>query len=117
MEAMVDSSPLVQFAKGDLDAFEALFRGSEREVYRWILRIVRDPAAAEDLAIETFWRVYKAHAHFDPSRNFGSWVRRIATNVAVTHLKRLPRPTLELVDAVAPVARDGAVQRETAERI
>ena len=46
---------LERFAAGDLDAFEALFRRCERDVYQWILRIVRDRAAAEELTVETFW--------------------------------------------------------------
>src|SRR3954447_7033499 len=98
METLTDNPPLVLFAQGDRDAFEVLFREHQREVYRWILRIVRDPGAAEDLTIDAFWRVYKAHGHFDPSRSFEAWVRRIATNVAIAYLKRQPRATVELTD-------------------
>ena len=88
---------LRQFSHGDLDAFEALFRRHQCEVYSWILRIVRDPAAAEDLTIETFWRIHRAHARFDPARSFGVWARRIATNAALDHLKtgRLKTDRLE----------------------
>ena len=78
---------LKRFTEGDLEAFEALFRQYQGEVYGWIVSIVRNPAAAEDLTIETFWRIYRAHARFDPARSFGAWVRRIATNVAIDHLK------------------------------
>ena len=81
------SDVLPQFCHGDLDAFEALFRRHQREVYGWIVRIVRDPAAADDLTVETFWRIYRAHARFDPARSFGAWARRIATNAALDHLK------------------------------
>jgi RNA polymerase sigma-70 factor (ECF subfamily) len=78
---------LAQFAAGELDAFETLFRHFQGEVFRWIVRIVRDPAAAEDLTIETFWRIYRARARFQPERSFGAWARRIATNVALDYLK------------------------------
>jgi RNA polymerase sigma factor (sigma-70 family) len=81
------SKVLAQFAAGDLDAFETLFREFQGEVYGWVIRIVRDPAAAEDLTVETFWRIYRARARFDPGRGFGAWARRIATNVALDHLK------------------------------
>ena len=77
---------LQRFARGDREAFEALFRQFEREVYRWIVRIVREPAAAEDALVEAFWRAYRGHARFDPSRSFGAWMRRIATNVAIDQL-------------------------------
>src|SRR5215813_10824143 len=80
---------LERFSAGDLEAFEALFRRFERDVYQWILRIVRDRAAAEELTVETFWRIYRARSRFDPTRNFGAWCRRIATNLALGHLKSL----------------------------
>ena len=79
---------LEQFTKGDIQAFETLFRGYQGEVYGWIIRIVRDPGATEDLTIETFWRIYRARARFDPRRPFGAWARRIATNLALEHLSR-----------------------------
>ncbi|MCL4523629.1 MAG: hypothetical protein M1453_07875 [Acidobacteria bacterium] len=74
---------LEQFVHGNLDAFEALFRQFQREVYGWILRIVRDPAAAEEITVETFWRIYRSHGRFDPAHSFGAWARRIATNAAL----------------------------------
>ena len=75
------------FRQGDLDAFEFLFREHQRSVYGWILRIVRDPAAAEDLTIETFWRIHRAHARFEPARAFEPWARRIATRAALDWLR------------------------------
>jgi RNA polymerase sigma-70 factor (ECF subfamily) len=79
---------LEQFTRGDIQAFEALFREYQGEVYGWIVRIVRDPGAAEDLTLETFWRIYRARARFDPRRPFGAWARRIASNLALEHLSR-----------------------------
>ena len=64
---------LKRFAAGDREAFETLFRQFQGEVYGWIVRIVRDPGAAEDLTVETFWRIYRAHARFDPEGSFGAW--------------------------------------------
>jgi DNA-directed RNA polymerase specialized sigma24 family protein len=110
------SDLLQQFSRGDVDAFEALFRLHQGEVYRWILRIVRDPAAAEDLTVETFWRIHRAHARFDPARSFGAWARRIASNAALDYLRstrqesELPeeQPYQEIADALGVSA--GAVK-------
>jgi len=79
---------LEQFTRGDIQAFETLFREYQGAVYGWIVRIVRDPGTAEDLTVETFWRIYRARARFDPRRPFGAWARRIATNLALEHLSR-----------------------------
>jgi len=64
------SSVLNEFCRGSIDAFETLFRQYQHLVYSWILRIVRDPATAEDLTIETFWRIHQAHARFEPVQGF-----------------------------------------------
>ena len=88
---------LQRFSLGESDAFEELFRRHQSEVYRWILRIVRDPANAEDLTVETFWRIHRAHARFDPTRSFEAWARRIASNAALDHLRSATRE-IELPD-------------------
>ena len=82
---------LRRFVRGDQLAFEALFRRFEVEVYRWVLRIVRDAGSAEDVLVEAFWRAYRGRARFDPSRSFGAWMRRIATNAARDHLRAARR--------------------------
>jgi RNA polymerase sigma factor (sigma-70 family) len=82
---------LERFARGDLDAFEQLFQQFHREVYGWLVRLTRDPAAAEDLTVDVFWRIYRAHATFDTARSFGAWARRIASNAALDHLRRVRR--------------------------
>jgi RNA polymerase sigma-70 factor (ECF subfamily) len=105
---------LERFTRGDLDAFEAIFRQFQADVYAWILRIVRNPATAEDLTLEAFWRIYKARARFDPARPFGAWARRVATNVALDHLKR-QRAAIELQEGMSVTGdKDPALQMEIA---
>ena len=103
---------LEQFSRGELEGFETLFRQYQGEVYGWIVRIVRNPAVAEDLTIETFWRIYRVHARFDPERSFGAWARRIATNAAIDHLKSA-RHEIELRNDIhAPAQADSREQAE-----
>ena len=90
---------LDQFRHGSPETFEAafetLFRQHQRSVFSWILRIVRNPAVAEELTVETFWRIYRAHARLDPARGFEGWARRVATHTAIDYL-RTHRPEIEL---------------------
>jgi len=83
-----DEVLLQRFVDGDRAAFATLFRTFERDVYQWILRIVRDRSAAEDGVVEAFWRCHRSRAQFDPSRSFGAWMRRIATHVAIDVLNK-----------------------------
>src|SRR5262249_12329225 len=105
---------LERFTRGDLDAFEAIFRQFQAAVYAWIFRIVRNTATAEDLTLEAFWRIYKARARFDPARPFGAWARRIATNVALNHL-RTERAVIDFEESMAITNdKDPALQAEMA---
>jgi RNA polymerase sigma-70 factor (ECF subfamily) len=110
------SDVLNKFRHGDIDAFETIFRQHQRGVYNWILRIVRNPATAEDLTVETFWRIHRAHARFDPARGFEGWARHIATHAALDWMRtrRTERVlTAEISeDPAAPDFADAAVPAE-----
>ena len=117
MPAEPEADLLRRFVHGDRDAFEALFRQFEGEVHRWILRIVRDRSATDDALVETFWRAYRGRARFDPTRSFGAWMRRIATNVARDSLKANRRhQEWRLVDdrVAAPAGADAGVRESVA---
>jgi RNA polymerase sigma-70 factor (ECF subfamily) len=107
--------PLERFAAGDVAAFEGLFREYQGQVFSWIFRIVRDRGVAEDLTVETFFRIHRARARFDPTRSFPAWARRIATNVALDHLKSAPRE-LPLDESATPPspATDPALDQDLA---
>lgn len=107
---------LDEFRHGNTDkfeaAFETLFRLHQHAVYGWLLRIVRNTGAAEDLTIETFWRIYRAHARFDPTRGFEPWARTIATNAALDWL-RSQGPEIELTFEVpAPPSANPGISAE-----
>jgi len=110
------SSLLNAFRQGSPEAFEAafetLFHQHRLAVYGWILRIVRNPSTAEELTVETFWRIYRARDRFQPERGFEGWARRIATRAAFDWL-RTARPETELpAEIPAPATADPAVSAE-----
>src|SRR5580692_12078180 len=108
---------LERFAAGDLEAFEVLFRQHQKEVYAWTVRIVRDTGIAEDLTVETFWRIYRAHQQFRTDGNFGAWARRIATNLALDHLRRNRPEQSLLTEPHAATPPDHLLQQETRKKI
>ncbi len=116
MPEELDRELLRRFVEGDQDAFESLFRQFEAEVYRWATRIVRDSGIAEDVLVEAFWRAYRGRAHFDASRSFGAWMRRIATNSACDHL-RLMRPRASWITTADGIEGPKATDRIQGESI
>jgi RNA polymerase sigma-70 factor, ECF subfamily len=108
---------LERFARGEKEVFEALFRQFQGEVFGWTMRIVRDRGIAEDLTVEAFWKMHRAHARFDPTRSFGAWARRIATNLAFDHLRKNRWETALVREPVDTARENPGVQRETREQI
>ncbi len=88
----VSDARLVEDARlGDQKAFGELVLRYERRLIRVILRFVRDPDLAEDLAQESFLRVYERMNQYDASRRFGPWLFRIGVNLTLDHLRRRKR--------------------------
>lgn len=71
--------------------FEELFMEHWAHVYRLLMRLVGDPAEAEDLALETFLRLYKHNPRSDGSFNTGGWLRRVATNLGLHSIRSWKR--------------------------
>src|SRR5581483_6147933 len=84
---------LVERAKHrDADAVGELYAQNREAVTRYLSRLVGNRDDADDLAAETFLRVFQAIEHFRPrGRPFSSWVYRIAHNVAMDHFRATNR--------------------------
>lgn len=92
---------------GSEDAFRDLVRRYQRPIYALILRMVRDPSDAEELAQEVFVKAYRALDRFDRSRKFSSWLFKIAHNTSIDRLRRKQLATVPLEsseDEVDPIS-------------
>jgi RNA polymerase sigma-70 factor (ECF subfamily) len=122
LEPVVEGArdPLFEFRRGEAGereaAFEALFRMHQRSVRGWILRMVRDASTADELTVETFWRIYRARDRFEPERGFEPWARRIATRAALDWLRaRKPEHAVAnefFANVASPTGADPAVTDE-----
>jgi RNA polymerase sigma-70 factor (ECF subfamily) len=75
----------------DAHAFETLFERYGEQIRRHVGRIARDDAAAQDLVQEVFLRVWTRAAQWDGRGSFKAWLYRIATNLALNHLRTVRR--------------------------
>jgi RNA polymerase sigma-70 factor (ECF subfamily) len=83
-----DTDLVARALGGSEQAYAELVRRYERPLYSLILRLVRDPALAEDLAQDVFVKAIRALGSYDPSRKFSSWLFKIAHNTTIDHLRR-----------------------------
>ena len=72
-------------------AFESLFHEYWAPIYRLLTHIVTDPAEAEDLALETFLRLYNHHPAPEAEFNTRGWLQRVAANLALQSIRSFRR--------------------------
>ncbi|MEQ1566979.1 MAG: sigma-70 family RNA polymerase sigma factor [Myxococcota bacterium] len=75
-----DESLMQRVARGERDAYDALYARWSGPVFRFLLRRTGARGTAEEALQETWLRVYRFRDRFDPTRSFRSWVFTIAAN-------------------------------------
>jgi RNA polymerase sigma-70 factor, ECF subfamily len=96
LQSLRDQEVVALARAGKEVAYRELLRRYERPVFSLIYRMVRDRAAAEDLAQETFVKVLNALDSYRPEYRFSSWIFKIANNAAIDHLRKRELATLSL---------------------
>lgn len=105
--------------RGDSNAFAALVKSMQRQVYGLCLRLLRTEAEAAEVAQETFLRAYQNLDRYDDSRPFDLWVLTIARNQCLDLLRRRQKVRTEDVDdhshslpSNEPNLEEGAIARQ-----
>lgn len=81
-EREADQALVERVQAGDKQAFGLLVTKYQRKLIRLVLRLVRDPAEAEDVAQEAFIKAYRALPNFRGDSAFYTWLYRIGVNTA-----------------------------------
>jgi RNA polymerase sigma-70 factor, ECF subfamily len=105
--------------QGDAEAFRLLFEAHKDRVYSIALRYSGDPAAAMDIAQDTFLKLLSSIQNFRGAASFDSWLYRIVVNACLDHKRsgRRVTPFLEsLFDAVAAPAESALARMVRAEQ-
>jgi RNA polymerase sigma-70 factor, ECF subfamily len=81
---------------GSEKAYRELLDRYQRPVFSLVYRMVRDRELAEDLAQETFVKVFNHLDRFNPKYKFSSWIFKIASNLAIDTLRKREPETVSL---------------------
>lgn len=91
-ERFDDTSKAEEFIKelkaGKESAFNRLIEENQKKVYRIALSLVKNPTDAEDIAQETFIRVYTSIRNFKGNSSLSTWIYKIAYNLSLDFIKR-----------------------------
>jgi RNA polymerase sigma-70 factor (ECF subfamily) len=107
-----DPSLLARVRRGDEQAMASIFDRYSRIVYSVALRVLRDPAAAEDVLQEIFMQVWRNPEGFTSAKgNLGGWLTVVARNRSIDILRRR-RPSDPVEDVVLASSSNLAAEAE-----
>jgi len=103
-QATSDEVLIGRIANGDRLAMQVLFARHHVRVFRFVLRLVRNQATAEDLISEVFLDVWRQAGKFEGRSAVSTWLLAIARFKALSELRR--KPEQELDEATAEAIED-----------
>jgi RNA polymerase sigma-70 factor (ECF subfamily) len=101
---------LAKLRRGDPDALAAAISRYQHRLYRYLLRLVADPATAEDLFQQTWVRVMESLRRYDARRSFDAWLFAVAHNLAIDHLRKSRPQSLDEMQPSGHTRADGLAE-------
>lgn len=107
-----DARLLASIRRGDAGAMTVLYDRYSKIVYSVSLRVLRDPASAEDVLQEIYMQIWRNPESFVAARgSLGGWLAVVARNRSIDALRRR-RPTEQVENVVLPSSTDLAAEAE-----
>jgi RNA polymerase sigma-70 factor, ECF subfamily len=99
-----DEELMRRFRAGEGDAFPVLVRRHRARVFAFVLRLTQERSRAEDVLQETWLRVVRGAAAYQPTAKFTTWVYTIARNACLDGARRERHRTAEPLEEETPDA-------------
>jgi RNA polymerase sigma-70 factor (ECF subfamily) len=99
--------------QGDLGAFDEVYRAHSRKLYGLAVRMLGNPADAEDMLQEIFLAAHRKLDSFRGESALGTWLYRLAVNLCLDYLRSRTGRAIHMTDALAddPVLADASSHR------
>jgi len=90
-EKETESSEIIRFMKGDVAAFESLFKSYSQQVIYMLVRGGADTDVAEDIVTDVFFKVWQRRDHIESIHHFKSYLYAVSRNKLIDHLRKKKR--------------------------
>ena len=91
MEKQIEDHIITEAAKGDINAFEEIYKTYSRFVFNISLRVTCNYGDAQEVTQEAFMKIYNKLSSFSFKSSFKTWLYRIAVNTAINFIKKESR--------------------------
>ena len=116
-----ESELMRRLASGEMDALAEIVERYQSKVLSIAYRFLNDWTNAEDVAQETFLRIYKAAGNYKPQARFTTWLYRIVVNLCMDEQRKMARRPVSIEETVFSASADsdsGSAERsETIELV
>ena len=109
-----DEELMLAYGRGDAGAFETLYQRHRGPLYRFVLRAIKQRAAAEELFQEVWIRVIESRSRYAPQARFSTWLYTIAHNLLVDHWRKKGLTLVQLDAEPALAASDNPARQAEA---
>lgn len=83
-----DRALMLRYQDGEVAAFEVLYRRHNDALYRYLLRLCRDPGTAEDVFQDAWSNIIRARSSYRPTAQFNTYLYRVAHNCFIDNLRK-----------------------------
>lgn len=97
---LVDAAVIARARRGDMAAFAQIYECYGSACYNLALRVLGEPAAAEDIVQEVFLKMFDAIAGYRGDAPFGAWLKRMAANATIDVTRQRARLSDRDIDSV-----------------
>lgn len=111
-KALTEAEAIRLAQAGDAAAFEFLYNLHNRRVYALCLRMMNNPADAEDLVQEAFLQLFRKIGTFRGESAFSTWLHRMTVNVVLMKLRKKTLPATSLDEVTDPDEETGGPRKD-----
>ena len=111
-KALTEAEAIRLAQAGDAAAFEFLYQLHNRRVYALCLRMMNNPADAEDLVQEAFLQLFRKIGTFRGESAFSTWLHRMTVNVVLMKLRKKTLPATSLDEVTDPDEETGGPRKD-----
>src|SRR6266702_1072646 len=111
-EALTEAEAIRLAQAGNAAAFEFLYQLHGRRVYALCLRMLGNPADAEDLMQEAFLQLFRQIGTFRGESAFSTWLHRMTVNVVLMRLRKKSLPVASLEETTDPDDETGGPRKD-----
>ena len=112
----IPKETLIKAARGDMEAFEYIYRTTSGFVYSVALRVIHNNADAQEVTQDVFFKIHKNLRNFGFRASFKTWVYRITTNTAINRYRQRAKEAARRGDYDTAIKTKG-VEGEAAKSI